>query len=76
MFFLLRYFKVLIQEMDVKIDMSFIMACIGLFSFDTIDRSQEVRMRLLHWAAYPRGYDKTKTKVGVEKIWIEPDRTG
>ena len=44
MFFLLRYFKVLIQEMDVKIDMSFIMACTGLFSFDTIDRSQEVRM--------------------------------
>ena len=44
MFFLLRYFKVLIQEMDVKIDMSFIMACIGLFSFATIDRSQEVRM--------------------------------
>ena len=44
MFFLLRYFKVLIQEMDVKIDMSFIMACIGLFSFDTIDTGQEVRM--------------------------------
>ena len=44
MFFLLRYFKVLIQEMDVKVDMGFIMACIGLFSFDTIDRSQEVRM--------------------------------
>ena len=44
MFFLLRYFKVLIQEMEVKIDMSFIMACIGLFSFDAIDRSQEVRM--------------------------------
>ena len=44
MFFLLRYFKVLIQEMDVKIDMSFIMACIGLFSFDAIDRSQEVGM--------------------------------
>ena len=44
MFFLLRYFKVLIQEMDVKIDWGFIMAFIGLFSFDTIDRGQEVRM--------------------------------
>ena len=44
MFFLLRYFKVLIQEMDVKVDMGFIMACIELFSFDTIDTGQEVRM--------------------------------
>ena len=44
MFFLLRYFKVLIQEMDVKVDMGFVMACIELFSFDTIDRSQEVRI--------------------------------
>ena len=44
MFFLLRYFKVLIQEMDIKVDMGFIMACIGLFSFDTIDTGQEVRM--------------------------------
>ena len=44
MFFLLRYFKVLIQEMDVKIDWGFIMAFIGLFLFDTIDRGQEVRM--------------------------------
>ena len=38
--------------------------------------SFSLRMRLLHRAAYPRGHDKTKTKVGVEKIWIEPDRTG
>ena len=37
-----RYFKVLIQEMDVKVDMGFLMALIGLFSSDTIDRSQEV----------------------------------
>ncbi|XP_066022142.1 intermembrane lipid transfer protein VPS13C isoform X9 [Pocillopora verrucosa] len=37
----IKYFKVLIQEMDVKIDMSFIMACIGLFSFDAIDTGQE-----------------------------------
>ena len=37
-----RYFKVLIQEMDVKADMGFLMALLGLFSSDTIDRSQEV----------------------------------
>lgn len=42
--FLLRYFKVLIQEMDVKVDMSFVMALLGLTSFDTNDRSQEVRI--------------------------------
>lgn len=37
-----RYFKVLIQEMDVKVDMGFLMALLGLFSSDTIDRTQEV----------------------------------
>ena len=37
-----RYFMVLIQEMDVKADMGFLMALLGLFSSDTIDRSQEV----------------------------------
>jgi len=38
----IKYFKVLIQEMDVKVDMGFLMALLGLFSSDTIDRSQEV----------------------------------
>ncbi|CAH3176358.1 unnamed protein product, partial [Porites evermanni] len=33
---------VLIQEMDVKVDMGFLMALMGLFSSDAIDRSQEV----------------------------------
>ena len=33
---------VLIQEMDVKADMGFLMALLGLVSSDTIDRSQEV----------------------------------
>ena len=37
-----RYFMVLIQEMDVKADMGFVMALLSLFSSDTIDRSQEV----------------------------------
>jgi len=37
----IKYFKVLIQEMDVKVDMGFLMALMGLFSSDTIDRSQE-----------------------------------
>lgn len=41
-----RYFKVLIQEMDVKVDMGFLMALVGLFSSDTIDRSQEVTRHL------------------------------
>ncbi|KAL9987728.1 hypothetical protein ACROYT_G002079 [Oculina patagonica] len=37
----IKYFKVLIQEMEVKVDMGFLMAILGLFSSDTIDRSQE-----------------------------------
>ncbi|XP_068741113.1 intermembrane lipid transfer protein VPS13A-like [Montipora capricornis] len=37
----IKYFKVLIQEMEVKADMGFLMALFGLFSSDTIDRSQE-----------------------------------
>ena len=37
---------VLIQEMDVKVDMGFLMALMGLFSSDAIDRSQEVSVQL------------------------------
>ncbi|XP_022794312.1 vacuolar protein sorting-associated protein 13A-like [Stylophora pistillata] len=37
----IKYFKVLIQEMDLKVDMAFLMALLGLISFDTTDRSQE-----------------------------------
>ena len=37
-----RYFKVLIQEMDVKADFGFVKALMGLFSSDAIDWSQEV----------------------------------
>ena len=37
-----RYFKVLIQEMDVKADAGFVKALMVLFSSDAIDWSQEV----------------------------------
>jgi hypothetical protein len=33
---------VLIQEMEVMVDMGFLMALMELFSSDTIDRSKEV----------------------------------
>ena len=49
---------VLIQEMDVKVDMGFLMAVMGLFSSDTIDRSQEVKTHLYtirpQWYIYCR----------------------
>ncbi|XP_048586982.1 intermembrane lipid transfer protein VPS13A-like isoform X2 [Nematostella vectensis] len=38
----IKYFKVLVQEMETMIDMGFIMALIELFSSDTIDRSKEL----------------------------------
>ena len=40
---LIRYFKVLIQEMDTRVDMGFLTALMELFSSDTIDKSLEVR---------------------------------
>ena len=37
---------VLIQEMEVMIDMGFLMALVELFSSDSIDRSKEVQNRI------------------------------
>ena len=37
-----RYFKVLIQEMDIRADAGFVKALMGFFSSDAIDWSQEV----------------------------------
>ena len=52
----------LVQEMDAKVDMGFLMALIELFSSDALDRSQEVIVVELCsqvWQPFSNGSNRT-----------------
>lgn len=42
-----RYFKVLVQEFHIKVDIVFLNAIIGLFEANEVNDAEEVRSRLI-----------------------------